>query len=103
MYLYEQLVREAVTGSTLREIGAEIGVPATTIHDWIHLDKRPRLDTLPRIAEWAKLPVLALLLDASSSRDEQTIISLLPKLTPDQKRQIALQMKFLLHTDAAGT
>lgn len=103
MYLYEQLVRDAVTGSTLREIGAEIGVPATTIHDWIHLDKRPRLDTLPRIAEWSNLPVPALLLDASSSRDEQTIISLLPKLTPDQKRQIALQMKFLLHTDAAGT
>jgi len=103
MYLYEQLVREAVTGSTLREIGAEIGVPATTIHDWIHLDKRPRLDTLPRIAEWANLPVPALLLDADSSRDEQTILSLLPKLTPDQKRQIALQMKFLLHTDADGT
>ena len=103
MYLYEQLVRDAASGSTLREIGAEIGVPATTIHDWIHLDKKPRLGTLERISAWADLPIPTLLLDATSSRDEQTIISLLPKLTPDQKRQIALQMKFLLHSAAAGT
>ena len=103
MYLYEQLVRDAASGSTLREIGAEIGVPATTIHDWIHLDKKPRLGTLERISAWADLPIPALLLEAENSEQEQTIIRLMQQLTPDQKRQIALQMKFLIHSAAAGT
>ena len=96
MYLYEQLLKDALTTITNRELGAEINVPATTINDWIILGKKPRLGTLEKIAEWAKLPVASMLLEADDTGHTQTIINLIEKLTPDQKLQTALYLKHLV-------
>lgn len=95
MYLYEQLLRDALTTLTTRELGAEINVPSSTINDWIILGKKPRLGTLEKIAEWAKLPVASMLLETNDSGHTQTILNLIGKLTPDQRQQAVLYLKHL--------
>lgn len=95
MYLYEQLIRDASTTSTVRELGAAIGVPATTINDWLVLNKKPHLKSLEKVAVWADLPLSTMLADIQHP-DDLKIIELIQQLTPDQKLQIVLQMRYLI-------
>lgn len=102
MYLYEQLIRDALVTLTTRELGAEINVPASTINDWIILGKKPRLGTLEKIAEWAKLPVASMLLEADNAGHTQTLLTTIERLTHDQKKQAIKQIMQITELNRAS-
>ena len=98
MYFYEKLLRETIeqSGQTLRDVGRAIGVPATTLNDWLISGTRPHLKNLIRLSEWSGHSVPALLVDIDADSIDERIIILLQLLTPGHKQQAATYIESLL-------
>lgn len=98
MYYYEQLLRHTIdnSGLSLRDVGREIGVPATTLNDWLISGNRPHLKNLVRISEWSGHSVPALLADTDSDNLDERIILLLQTLTTEQKQEVLEQIAAII-------
>lgn len=103
MYYYEKKLRDtldAENGPTLRQLGKALEVPAVTLHDWLHLGKKPHLKNLIKLAEYFKIPLPAMLVDIETNSNLlERVIILATTLTPDQQQQIVNQIEPMIPTD----
>lgn len=73
------------------------GISSSTLNDWITKGKQPHIDSLNRISAWLKIPVAALLLEVETlDAPDVKIVSMLERLTHDQKQQLVNQMETML-------
>lgn len=104
MYFYEKLLRMTIDSTDLsqRDIARAIGVPATTLNEWLLSGVKPHVKNLIRLSEWSKVPLPALLVDTETpdALDERMII-LAAYLTEEQKAQIVKEMELMTEANKA--
>lgn len=98
MYFYEKIIRMALESTDLsqRDIARAIGVPATTLNDWLVSGVKPHVKNLIRLSEWSGFPMPAMLIDTDKNNLAERIIGLISYLTPDQQQQIVDQMETMI-------
>lgn len=92
MYFYEKLLKNYLvsSGLPLRDVGREIGVPATTLNDWLISGNKPHIKNLIRLSEWSGHSLPALLTEIDNPDTNNQIIMRLTFL-PERKRQQVLE------------
>ena len=96
MKRYQKLIKTAADDMGYFPLARAIGVPASSLNDWVVNQKEPRLASLKKIGKYFQLPVPLLLMEigARPTQDDRLVDAMF-SLNNDQKKQVVEYIKTL--------